>query len=130
MRMAPRKYDITRTDMDARESDRRHGRRLPLRTPVFVRSPSWGTIRRLHTTDVSESGVCVESHESLEIGATIQVVVVMPDASRVRVPGEVRHASAKGDRWLLGVRLDPDVQDRVALRQFVSANVEPDSTLS
>ncbi|MCB9556709.1 MAG: TIGR02266 family protein [Deltaproteobacteria bacterium] len=85
----------------------RRERRFPLRAPLEVSCESWASARQLFSTNVSRSGLFIESEEAINVGERLDLRISLPDGTSLALAGHVRHATEQGSVRGLGVALDP-----------------------
>jgi hypothetical protein len=84
-------------------SDRRTSDRIPLRSLVEVKIPTWQAFRSVHAVNVSQGGMRISLGPQAPVGIAIDIILTLPNGKRVHLPGEVAHlgGDASGD---IGVR--------------------------
>ncbi len=99
----------------------RHAARFEIEVPLA----SWDQVKRVFTTNISQGGLLFTMPSPASIAATVDVVLMLPDGSKVTLPCEVRHVSLREGtkEFDVGVQfaaLDPEQKKTFeeALRQF------------
>ena len=92
-------------DSEAGTSERRSAPRITARSLVEVRLPTWETLRSVYTINVSQGGMRLSMGAGAPIGAAIDIILTLPDGTRLHLPGTVANLGpgAGGD---VGVRFD------------------------
>jgi len=108
--------------------DRRRGERVPTRTLVEVKLPSWEALRAVYTANLSMGGVrlSLSGASRMPLGASVDLILTLPNGERLHLPGKVAHIDNSGGD--VGVRFDDltqSVHDELArylreLKQGVS----------
>jgi Tfp pilus assembly protein PilZ len=101
-------------------SERRSAPRITARSLVEVRLPTWDALRSVYTVNISQGGMRLSIGARAPIGTVIDIILTLPDGTRLHLPGKVAHLgpSESGD---LGVRFD-DLPDRT--RQEIERYLE------
>jgi c-di-GMP-binding flagellar brake protein YcgR len=101
----------------------RHAAKLEIEVPM----ESWDQVKRVYTTNISQGGMLFTVPSPASIAATVDLVLTLPNGSKVTLPCEVRHVSLReGTRdFDVGVQfasLDAEAQKTFeeALKQFGS----------
>jgi hypothetical protein len=109
--------EVSETELKQRlsEDDRRGAPRLDARMEVEVPLANWEQFRRVYTKNISQGGLMFELKSPATVPAALNLVVTLPDGSKVTFESEVRHVMrrADGPDYEVGVQfrpLDPAVQ--------------------
>ena len=95
--------------------------RVDMDLPAHVHCDSWRMARRLHTIDLSASGLGLWAREPAPPDAPIRIALTLPDGECLRLKGGVRYSAMVADddggmTWKIGVKLeDPGVSARLVL---------------
>jgi Tfp pilus assembly protein PilZ len=79
---------------------------------VELRCPDWGVVSRACASNASRGGIFILTSRPPAVGAPVEVVLSLPDGSKVELRGTVQHvvtperAVAEGKSAGIGVRLD------------------------
>src|ERR1051325_5572860 len=97
-------------DKDGKEgkgeaSERRSAPRITARSLVEVRLPTWEALRSVYTVNISQGGMRLSLGARAPIGTVIDIILTLPDGTRLHLPGKVAHLGP-GDSGDLGVRFD------------------------
>ena len=92
-------------DSKGETSERRSAPRITARSLVEVRLPTWETLRSVYTINISQGGMRLSMGAGAPIGAAIDIILTLPDGTRLHLPGTVANLGpgAGGD---VGVRFD------------------------
>lgn len=92
-------------DSEGETSERRSAPRITARSLVEVRLPTWETLRSVYTINISQGGMRLSMGAGAPIGAAIDIILTLPDGTRLHLPGTVANLGpgAGGD---VGVRFD------------------------
>jgi len=93
------------SDGKSESSERRSAPRIPARSLVEVRLPSWDALRSVYTINVSQGGMRLSLGARVAMGAPVDIIMTLPDGERLHLPGKVAYlgTGASGD---VGVRFD------------------------
>lgn len=97
--------------------ERRRGERIPTRTLVEVRLPSWEALRAVYTANLSMGGVRLSLSGALRmpLGAAVDLILSLPNGERLHLRGKVAHIDNSGGD--VGVRFDeltPSVHEELS----------------
>ena len=110
--------------------------RVAMQLTAFLRCTDWQAVRRLYTEDLSQDGVSIRSAEPVPVGTRVSVALILPDGTRLRFKGEVRHVAPVAHRdgtrnWRMGIRLDDSHgRKRIVLRALLRQSSEVISALA
>ena len=102
-------------DDDPESNDRRSSERVPTRSLVEVKIPTWQAFRSVHAVNVSQGGMRISLGPHARIGLPVDIILTLPNGKRVHLPGQVAHLGGD-DSGDIGVRfqeLPPKVQAEV-----------------
>lgn len=88
--------------MPQEPSERRTSQRVPTRSLVEVKLPTWDTLRSVYTANLSVGGMRLSLGARPPVGMPIDVILTLPDGHRLHLPGKVANLS-EGDA---GVKFD------------------------
>jgi len=96
-------------------SDRRSSQRYTTRSLVEVRIPTWTALQAVYTVNMSLGGMRLSLGARVSMGATVDIIMTLPDGERLHLPGTVAYlgTGAGGD---VGVRFDelpPHTQQQI-----------------
>jgi Tfp pilus assembly protein PilZ len=86
-------------------SERRSAPRIPARSLVEVRLPTWDALRSVYTINVSQGGMRLSLGARAPIGTVIDIILSLPDGVRLHLSGKVAHLGP-GESGDVGVRFD------------------------
>ena len=86
-------------------SERRSAPRITARSLVEVRLPTWEALRSVYTVNISQGGIRLSSGASAPLGTPIDIILTLPDGTRLHLSGKVAHLGA-GEKGDVGVRFD------------------------
>ena len=86
-------------------AERRSAPRIPARSLVEVRLPTWEALRSVHTINISQGGMRLSLGARAPLGTAIDIILTLPDGERLHLPGKVAHLGP-GDGGDIGVRFD------------------------
>ena len=98
------------SDAESASSERRSAPRITARSLVEVRLPTWDTLRSVYTVNISQGGIRLSSGARAPLGTAIDIILTLPDGTRLHLPGKVAHLGAD-DTGDVGVRFD-DLPER------------------
>ena len=98
------------SDGKGQTSERRSAPRIPARSLVEVRLPTWDALRNVYMVNISQGGMRLSLGARAPIGTVIDILLTLPDGIRLHLPGKVAHLGPResGD---VGVRFD-DLPER------------------
>jgi Tfp pilus assembly protein PilZ len=85
--------------------ERRQAPRFAARSLVEVRLPDWSALRAVYTVNLSTGGMRLSMGSPVALGASIDIILTLPDGERLHLPGKVAHLDA-GSSGDVGVRFD------------------------
>jgi Tfp pilus assembly protein PilZ len=86
-------------------SERRSAPRITARSLIEVRLPTWDALRSVYTINISQGGIRLSSGARAPLGTAIDIILTLPDGTRLHLPGKVAHLGA-GETGDVGVRFD------------------------
>ena len=92
-------------DSEGGGSERRSAPRITARSLVEVRLPTWEALRSVYTINISQGGMRLSLGARAPLGTPIDIILTLPDGTRLHLPGKVAHLGP-GDSGDLGVRFD------------------------
>jgi Tfp pilus assembly protein PilZ len=93
------------SDGKSESSERRSAPRIPARSLVEVRLPTWDALRSVYTINVSQGGMRLSLGARASIGTVIDIILTLPDGVRLHLSGKVAHLGP-GESGDVGVRFD------------------------
>jgi Tfp pilus assembly protein PilZ len=86
-------------------TERRRYERIPSRSLVEVRLPTWSALQSVYTVNLSMGGMRLSLGSKAPLGTAIDIILTLPNGSRLHLPGKVAYLGpgADGD---IGVRFD------------------------
>jgi Tfp pilus assembly protein PilZ len=86
-------------------AERRHHERVPSRSLIEVRLPTWSALQSVYTVNLSMGGMRISLGSKAPLGTAIDIILTLPNGQRLHLPGKVAHLGpgADGD---IGVRFD------------------------
>lgn len=78
------------------ERERRTSDRIPIRSLVEVKIPTWQAFRSVHAVNVSQGGMRISLGPHGRVGIPIDIILTLPNGKRVHLPGEVAHLGGDG----------------------------------
>jgi hypothetical protein len=86
-------------------SDRRSEPRIATRSLVEVRLPTWESLQRVYTVNLSLGGMRLSLGARAALGAVVDIILTLPNGERLHLPGKIAHLGA-GKSGDVGVRFD------------------------
>jgi hypothetical protein len=83
--------------------ERRSAPRITARSLVEVRLPTWDALRSVYTVNLSQGGMRLSLGARAPLGTAIDIILTLPDGTRLHLPGTVANLGDGGD---IGVRFD------------------------
>lgn len=80
--------------MNQEPDERRCRQRVPTRSLVEVRLPTWEVLRYVYTTNLSTGGMRLSLGARPPVGMPIDVILTLPNGHRLHLPGKVANLSA------------------------------------
>jgi hypothetical protein len=77
-------------------TDRRTSDRIPIRSLVEVKIPTWQAFRSVHAVNVSQGGMRISLGPHARVGIPIDIILTLPNGKRVHLAGEVAHLGGDG----------------------------------
>jgi hypothetical protein len=87
------------------KSERRREERVPARSLVEVKLPTWSALHSVYTINISLGGMRLSLGTHPPLGTAIDIILTLPNGQRLHLPGKVAHLGAAGDGDI-GVRFD------------------------
>jgi len=76
--------------------ERRTSDRIPTRTLVEVKIPTWQAFRSVHAVNVSQGGMRITLGPHARVGLPIDLILTLPNSKRAHLAGEVAHLGGDG----------------------------------
>jgi Tfp pilus assembly protein PilZ len=92
-------------DEDKSDEERRRYERIPSRSLIEVRLPSWSALQSVYTVNLSMGGMRISLGSKAPLGTAIDIILTLPNGQRLHLPGKVAHLGPGGDGDI-GVRFD------------------------
>jgi Tfp pilus assembly protein PilZ len=106
-------------DDDDGAAERRREERVPARSLVEVRLPTWSALQSVYTVNLSLGGMRLSLGARAPLGADIDIILTLPNGERLHLPGKVAHLGA-GTSGDIGVRFDDlPAATREAIRHYL-----------
>jgi Tfp pilus assembly protein PilZ len=93
------------------DGERRSAPRITARSLVEVRLPDWEALRSVYTVNLSQGGMRLSVGARAPLGTVIDIILTLPNGTRLHLPGKVAHLGDGGD---IGVRFD-DLNERTQM---------------
>jgi hypothetical protein len=90
---------------DDAAGERRRYERLPARSLIEVRLPTWSALQSVYTVNLSMGGMRISLGSKAPLGTAIDIILTLPNGQRLHLPGTVAHLGPSGDGDV-GVRFD------------------------
>jgi hypothetical protein len=90
-------------DPQGGSGERRSAPRITARSLVEVRLPTWEALRSVYTINLSHGGMRLSVGARAPLGTAVDIILTLPNGTRLHLPGKVAHLSGGGD---IGVRFD------------------------
>jgi Tfp pilus assembly protein PilZ len=90
-------------DSEEKGSERRSAPRITARSLVEVRLPTWEALRSVYMVNISQGGMRLSVGAKAPLGTGVDIILTLPDGTRLHLPGKVAHLGSGGD---IGVRFD------------------------
>lgn len=97
--------------MDEQVQERRTTSRLPTRSLVEVKLPSWEALRAVYTINMSLGGIRLSLGSRPPLGTRLDIIMTLPNGVRLHLPGTVANLGP-GGAGDVGVRFD-ELSERV-----------------
>src|SRR2546423_5208193 len=81
---------------DRARRERRSSDRVPTRSLIEVKIPTWQAFRSVHAVNVSQGGMRITLGPHARVGLPIDIILTLPNGNRVHLPGEVAHLGGDG----------------------------------
>jgi c-di-GMP-binding flagellar brake protein YcgR len=85
--------------------ERRREARIPARSLVEVRLPTWSALQSVYTVNISLGGMRLSLGAHPPLGTAIDMILKLPNGERLHLSGKVAHLGA-GQSGDIGVRFD------------------------
>jgi Tfp pilus assembly protein PilZ len=92
-------------DDDKSAEERRRYERIPSRSLIEVRLPSWSALQSVYTVNLSMGGMRISLGSKAPLGTAIDIILTLPNGQRLHLPGKVAHLGP-GQDGDIGVRFD------------------------
>jgi len=86
-------------------AERRRYERIPSRSLIEVRLPTWSALQSVYTVNLSMGGMRISLGSKAPLGTAIDIILTLPNGQRLHLPGRVAHLGPDGDSDI-GVRFD------------------------
>ena len=86
-------------------NERRGDPRIAARSLVEVRLPTWASLQHVYTVNISLGGMRLSLGARAALGASVDIILTLPNGERLHLPGTVAHLGA-GGTGDIGVRFD------------------------
>jgi Tfp pilus assembly protein PilZ len=86
-------------------AERRRYERIPSRSLIEVRLPSWSALQSVYTVNLSMGGMRISLGSKAPLGTAIDIILSLPNGQRLHLPGKVAHLGPAGDGDI-GVRFE------------------------
>ena len=96
-------------------AERRRYERLPSRSLIEVRLPTWSALQSVYTVNLSMGGMRISLGSKAPLGTAIDIILTLPNGQRLHLPGKVAHLGPAGDGDI-GVRFEemsPTTRDEI-----------------
>ena len=78
-------------------AERRRYERVPSRSLIEVRLPTWSALQSVYTVNLSMGGMRISLGSKAPLGTKIDIILTLPNGQRLRLPGPVAHLGPAGD---------------------------------
>jgi Tfp pilus assembly protein PilZ len=85
--------------------ERRRYERVPSRSLIEVRLPTWSALQNVYTVNMSMGGMRISLGARAPLGTPIDIILTLPNGARLHLPGKVANLGPGGDGDV-GVRFD------------------------
>jgi Tfp pilus assembly protein PilZ len=100
-------------------AERRHYERIPSRSLIEVRLPTWSALQSVYTVNMSMGGMRISLGSKAPLGTAIDIILTLPNGQRLHLPGKVAHLGPAGDGDI-GVRFEQmSVTTRDEIKRYV-----------
>src|SRR5450432_2637204 len=100
-------------------AERRRYERIPSRSLIEVRLPSWSALQSVYTVYMSMGGMRISLGSKAPLGTAIDIILTLPNGQRLHLPGKVAHLGPAGDGDI-GVRFEQmSVTTRDEIKRYV-----------
>src|ERR1700710_1281652 len=89
----------------AAAAERRGYERVPSRSLIEVRLPTWSALQSVYSVNLSMGGMRISLGSKAPLGTSIDIILTLPNGSRLHLPGKVAHLGPAGDGDV-GVRFE------------------------
>jgi Tfp pilus assembly protein PilZ len=103
-----------KSDDKAGDERRRHAR-IPSRSLIEVRLPTWSALQSVYTVNLSMGGMRISLGSKAPLGTAIDIILTLPNGQRLHLPGKVAHLGPAEDGDI-GVRFEtmsPTTRDEI-----------------
>jgi Tfp pilus assembly protein PilZ len=90
---------------DSAGPERRRYERVPTRSLIEVRVPTWSALQSVYSVNLSMGGMRISLGSRAPLGTAIDIILTLPNGQRLHLPGKVAHLGPSGDGDI-GVRFD------------------------
>jgi Tfp pilus assembly protein PilZ len=100
---------------DSGGAERRRHERIPARSLIEVRLPTWSALQSVYTVNLSMGGMRISLGSRATLGTAIDIILTLPNGHRLHLPGKVAHLGPASDGDI-GVRFDelsPTTRDEI-----------------
>jgi Tfp pilus assembly protein PilZ len=84
-------------DSNDAPAERRRYERVPSRSLIEVRLPSWSALQSVYTVNLSMGGMRISLGSKAPLGTAIDIILTLPNGQRLHLPGRVAHLGPSGD---------------------------------
>src|SRR5258707_13402941 len=84
-------------DEAARAAERRRYERIPSRSLIEVKLPTWSALQSVYTVNLSMGGMRISLGSKAPLGTDIDIILTPPNGHRLHLPGKVAHLRPAGD---------------------------------
>src|ERR1700709_2049524 len=89
--------DKDKAAADAAAAERRRYERIPSRSLIEVRLPTWSALQSVYSVNLSMGGTRISLGSKAPLGTSIDIILTLPNGSRLHLPGKVAHLGPAGD---------------------------------
>jgi Tfp pilus assembly protein PilZ len=100
-------------------AERRRYERIPARSLIEVRLPTWSALQSVYSVNMSMGGMRISLGSKAPLGTAIDIILTLPNGQRLHLPGKVAHLGPAGDGDI-GVRFEQmSVTTRDEIKRYV-----------
>jgi Tfp pilus assembly protein PilZ len=100
-------------------AERRRYERIPSRSLIEVRLPTWSALQSVYSVNMSMGGMRISLGSKAPLGTAIDIILTLPNGQRLHLPGKVAHLGPAGDGDI-GVRFEQmSVTTRDEIKRYV-----------